>query len=102
MKRRKRKSLLSTSLAVYLSLNVQIQRDDGENQLLTFPLLQLATWLMVAWQLKAVLYRPVEYVEAIFNRLDHWLQVQQAEFKPATIMAGIGIRSLLYGLGVMG
>ena len=102
MKPRKRKSLLSTSLAVYLSLNIQIQQDNGEDHLLTLPLVQLSAWLMAALQLRTVLQRLARQIGQVYLTLCDWLNAPLAEFRPLATLLGIGVRSLLYGFGVSG
>ena len=102
MKRRKRKSLLNTSLAVYLSLNIQIQQDNGEDHLLTLPLVQLSAWLMAALQLQTALHQLAGQIEQAQMALCDWLNISLSEFKPFATLLGIGVRSLLYGFGVTG
>jgi hypothetical protein len=84
--------MLSTSVAVFLSINVQVEK-DGQAWLATRQLISL-TWLLVQWYL---------FTSAI-QQFDQSIRVSLASLgerlSVTGTMFGIGYRSALYGLGV--
>lgn len=96
MRKRRRKTLLSTSVGVYLSLNVQVQKDNNHPGLLTFPLLNLTTLLLWWWALQSGLGQ----ARQLISEIQVWAAVQQQQISLALTVFNIGIRSLLYGAGL--
>lgn len=92
MKRRRRQTMLSTTIGIFLSLNIQVER-DGQRLFLNLPLLPLTAWLWLGWQ--------------GYLRLGHWGRTGQAGlkrlFERLTLwltLTHIGCKSILYGVGV--
>ena len=78
----------ATTMAVYLSLNVEVIDDQHGVDFLAVPLLSLARLLVVSWwcQTQTVKFQ---------RRYDDWL----ATWRLRLVLAGIGWRALAWGLG---
>lgn len=85
----KRKTLAATSMAVYLSLNVEIIDDERGSDLLAYPLLSLAWLLMLPHLLHAQISKIKTAARAGLDRLTITLAIIQ-----------IGWRSLVWGVGL--
>ena len=92
MKRKRRPTLLHTTIAVFLSINVQVER-GGQAWLYSLPLLPLTTWLAAWWYLRSTVRRLNRTIRAtladISDSLAIWLAV-----------TNVGIKSVLFGIGV--
>lgn len=91
--RRKQRRMFSTTIAIFLSLNIQVQSEGGPVQLLTFPLLGLTSWLLGWWQVQATIRRRYDALKAGIVELNEQLRVP-------LVLVTIGFRSLLYGVGI--
>lgn len=91
-KQKRRYTFLNTRIAIFLSLNVQVEQ-AGQIQLLTLPLLPLTAWLLAGWPWYAR-----------FRRLQHSVQIGLAEVWEYLnfwlTFTSIGWKSILYGVGV--
>ncbi|GIK40110.1 MAG: hypothetical protein BroJett011_39430 [Chloroflexota bacterium] len=96
MKRKGPKKMLSTQrIALYLSLNVQVQRDNQAAEMLTIPLLPLTALLLWGWQMEMAIYRWVRQGSDLVNRVEQSLRT-------GALVSVIGLKAVLYGLGVAG
>lgn len=96
MKRRRPKKMLSTQrIALYLSLNVQVQRDNQAAEMLTIPLLPLTVLLLWGWQVEMAIYRWARQGADLVSRGEQSLRT-------GAIVSIIGLKAVLYGLGVAG
>lgn len=88
--------MLSTQrIAIYLSLNIQVQRDSQAAEMLTIPLLPLTILLMWGWQVETVIYRWARRGSDLISRAEQSLGT-------VALVSLIGLKSVLYGLGVAG
>lgn len=90
--RTKRRMMLQTTVAIFLSINVHVSRDQT-NQLLTIPILPLTTLLAWRWSLMRSASGLME------NMSQQWTNFQQ-QLTVGLILMTIGYRSILYGVGV--
>ncbi|NJN99901.1 MAG: hypothetical protein HC875_40245 [Anaerolineales bacterium] len=96
MKRNHPKRMLSTQrIALYLSLNVQVQRDNQAAEMLTIPLLPLTVLLLWGWQMETAVYRWARQGADLVNGVEQSLRT-------GALVSIIGLKSVLYGLGVAG
>lgn len=92
MKRRRTRTLLDTRIAVFLSLNIQIEQ-AGQAHLLTRPLLSLTALVLFLWHWYAGFSQIVTSVQRDLDKLDQSLNVWLT-------LVVIGWKSTLYGVGV--
>ncbi|MBE7472311.1 MAG: hypothetical protein HS114_24520 [Anaerolineales bacterium] len=96
MKRKGPKKMLSTQrIALYLSLNVQVQQDNQAAEMLTIPLLPLTILLLWGWQVEMVVYWWVRQGSHLVKRVEQSLRT-------GILVSLIGLKVVLYGLGVAG
>jgi hypothetical protein len=121
MRRKKRTTLMSTTIAVFIGLNMQVRRDNRA-ELITLPLLHLTPLLVRAWkvgQLLASLPQSFDRFRMRFfdtpfghrtqrwgtptmvatQSLIRWLDHLSFTLNIGITLTGIGLRSVLYGLG---
>lgn len=129
MRRKKRTTLMSTTIAVFIGLNMQVRRDNRA-ELITLPLLHLTPLLVWAWKVGQLLaglpqsFDPFDKLRASWLRmrlfdtsfgrrmqhwgspateanqsLIHWLDHLSFTLNIGITLIGIGLRSVLYGLG---
>lgn len=84
--------MLNTTIAVFLSINVQVEQ-NGQTRLFTLPLLSLTTWLLGWWRLKAVASRLREDISICLTSIRGWCMI-------CLVVSDIGFKSILYGAGV--
>lgn len=91
-KMKQKRTFLNTRIAIFLSLNIQVEQ-AGQAQLLTLPLLPLTAWLLTGWQWYIRFSRGRQSVQLrlseVLGRLNFWLAFTL-----------IGWKSVLYGVGV--
>jgi hypothetical protein len=107
----KRKRLADTALAVYLSLNIEVIDGQQRSGVYAMPLVSL-TWLLVAvWLLRVEIARLGHELQAIVqpwtgmmpSQLTAWRRRLQAitnQWQVALVVAGIGWRSVAWGVGI--
>jgi hypothetical protein len=96
MKRKRPKKMLSTQrIALYLSLNVQVQRDNQAAKMLTIPLLPLSILLLWGWQMETVINRSVK-------GWSDWVRRVEQSLRTGALVSVIGLKAVMYGLGVAG
>ncbi len=95
---RRPKTLLSTNIGVYLSLNIQVQKDKRESGLWAIPLISLSSLLLWWWSLSSFLNRPRSIITNAAGKVS---TLQKTTFVLITLF-GIGTRSVLYGVGLSG
>ena len=88
-----RSQLMLTTVGVFLSLNVQIIDDDGRRESVFLPLFSLSALLLRWWQMTVW----VHHVYTMFTKLSQRIC---GKFEMYRLIAGIGLKSLLYGAGV--
>jgi hypothetical protein len=113
MRRKQRRTLLSTTITIFISLNMQVRRENRA-ELITLPLLHLTPLLVWIWQISRLL----TILTQPFDPFD-WLRTQRWGSLAVTAsrwlirgldqlayhldigltLASIGLRSVLYGLG---
>ncbi len=81
------------TIAVYLSLNIEVVDHQQGAMLFTFPLVSLSWLAMLLWGGRDRLTG----LEQTVHREWQWVQVQITLFLTVT---GIGLRSFLYGFGL--
>ncbi len=88
--------MLSTQrIALYLSLNIQVQRDNQAAEMLTIPLLPLTILLLWGWQMETVINRWVK-------GWSDWVRRMEQSLRTGVLVSVIGLKAVLYGLGVAG
>ncbi len=90
--RTKRRLMLQTTVAIFLSINVHVTRDQT-HRLLTIPILPLTLLLAWSWSLTDAAIRLIEPIDRNLDDLQQRLSV-------GLILLVIGCRSVLYGAGV--
>lgn len=102
MRRKNRTTLMSTTIAVFVGLNMQIRRENRA-ELITLPLLHLTPLLIWAWKtsnLLTGLTRSWSSLVVVARRwMNHQLDHLSYILDIGVILTGIGLRSILYGLG---
>jgi hypothetical protein len=98
--KRKRRSFLSTSVKVYLSLNIQAEKDSGESGLLTIPLLSLNTLVMFLWSLHTFATPVVLRLRKVSAKMKRFIRDIHHRIIIIATLFDIGLKSLAYGLGV--
>lgn len=113
MRRKKRTTLMSTTIAVFISLNMQVRRDNRA-ELITLPLFHLTPMLVWAWKVSQLLAGLTHLFDTPFGRraqhwgspataasqwLIRWLNHLSFTLNIGITLTGIGLRSVLYGLG---
>lgn len=113
MRRKKRTTLMSTTIAVFIGLNMQVRRDNRA-ELITLPLLHLTPLLVWAWKVSQLLTGLPQFFDTPFGRktqrggspaivatqsLIRWLNHLSFTLNIGITLTGIGLRSVLYGLG---
>ena len=113
MRRKKRTTLMSTTIAVFIGLNMQVRRDNRA-ELITLPLLHLTPLLVWAWKVSQLLIGLMQPFDTPFGRrtqcrrspataaspwLIRWLDHLSFTLNIGITLTGIGLRSVLYGLG---
>lgn len=93
MRRQKRTKQLSAAVAIYLSLNIQVQDEHGPDWMLAIPVLPLNFWLWWGWQFQTVVDRLATTIVNQVVSIGDRVQV-------ALMVLSIGWKSSLYGLGV--
>jgi hypothetical protein len=87
-----KRSMLSTNIAIFLSINVQVEK-DGQTWFVSRRLVSL-TWILAQWLLcKKTTHQCCQSIREYLTNLGEQLLV-------ASTMLDIGYRSVLYGLGV--
>ena len=113
MRRKKRATLMSTTIAVFIGLNMQVRRDNRA-ELITLPLLHLTPLLGWAWKVSQFLTGLTHLFDTPLGRrtqrwespamaasqsLIRWLGHLSSTLNIGVTLTGIGLRSVLYGLG---
>jgi hypothetical protein len=121
MRRKKRTTLMSTTIAVFIGLNMQVRRDNRA-ELITLPLLHLTPLLVRAWKVGQLLAGLPQSFDRLRMRffdtpfghrtqrwgtptmvatqwLIRWLDHLSFTLNIGITLTGIGLRSVLYGLG---
>lgn len=96
----KRKTLAATSLAVYLSLNVEIIDDERGSDLLAYPLLSLAWLLMLPHLLQALFQKITTTACTGLDQLWASVRVGTQTLAVALALIQIGLKSLAWGVGL--
>ena len=102
MKRRRKKVVLSTTVSVYLALNVHARKDNGKTGLLTIPLVRLTTILLWWWNLQGMTQNLSWHLNRCIAGIQTRLDARQRAMAPGLTLLGIGVRSVLYGVGLTG
>ncbi|MFC1975757.1 hypothetical protein ACFLXQ_05115 [Chloroflexota bacterium] len=89
LKRKRQTTLSATTLAVYLSLNVEVMDDQRGMDCLALPLLSL-TWLLMAGWWVQLRWADVQ------RRFTYWRQ----QWYLVRSVAGIGWRSVAWSMGL--
>ena len=97
---KRRKTLLSTNIRVYLSLNVQARKDNGEIGLFALPLLSLTTVLLWWWNLQTIINQISWKMNRYVALIQTWFDTWQQQLSLAQTLFEIGMRSALYGIGL--
>lgn len=92
MRTKRQRIMLQTTVAIFLSINIHVSRDQTD-RLLTIPILPLTTLLAWSWSLTETAIRLVEPLNRKLNSFQQRLSV-------GLILLIIGCRSVLYGAGV--
>ncbi len=98
--KRRRKLVLSTSISVYLSLNVHAQKDNGTTNLLTIPLLSLTTLLLWWWNLQTITGYIGWHIAYAVARIRGQIEIWRRIIFTALALCEIGVRSIIYGAGL--
>lgn len=96
MGRQRRKKKLNAAVAIYLSLNIQVQDDYSPDWLLTIPLLPLNFWLEWGWQARLITRQMFSW----WRYCDQGAITYSQRWGIAITLLGIGCKASLYGLGI--
>ncbi len=98
MRRKKRSTLMSTTIAVFVALNMQVRREDRA-ELIILPLLHLTPLLIWGWKVSRFL-SSWSHLEKKINRGFQSVEDLARSLTVTVTVINIGLRSILYGLGV--
>ncbi len=93
-------TLAATTLAVYLSLNVEVRDDKRGDDFFAFPLLSLVWLLTAAWLLQAWVVKVRREWEAGTARVRRQWTGLANRLRVAFTVTNIGWQSLAWGLGI--
>lgn len=85
--------LMLTTVGVFLSLTLQITHDDGRRESVWLPLFSLSTLLLRWWRITAQWQQLRTEITRLSKRIID-------KFELYRLIAGIGVKSVLYGAGV--
>lgn len=93
LKRKRYSTLSTTTLAVYLSLNVEVMDDHRGIDCLTFPLFSLTRLLMAGWWVQL-------HWTDMQHRFAYRCAYRRQQWQVYWSVAGIGWRSVVWSMGI--
>ena len=89
LKRKRQATFSATTMAVYLSLNVEVMDDHRGIDCLALPLLSLTRLLMAGW-----------WVQLRWTGVQHSFAYRRQQWQLYWSVAGIGWRSVAWSMGI--
>lgn len=87
-------------MAVYLSLNIQVQHDNNPAGLITVPLMPLTAWLLWWWNLRLVASHLVQDTRVLLNRFGELTASIYEDMLITGTVMNIGFKAMLFGVGM--